>query len=76
MPGAMASYAGLVKVREPVARPLDVIVAELLLSISQAFVVGVLLYLAVGVWSERGIDAGTIAAILVALAFAVGGAWL
>lgn len=72
----MASYAALVKVREPVARPLDVIVAELLLSISQALVVGILLYLAVGVWSERGIDAGTIAAILVALAFAVGGAWL
>ena len=46
------------KVREPVARPLDVIAAELLLSVSQAFVVGVLLYLAVGVWDERGVDSG------------------
>jgi hypothetical protein len=72
----MASYAALVKVREPAARPLDVIVAELLLSVSQAFVVGILLYLAVGVWSERGIDAGSIAAILVAMAFVVGGGWL
>jgi hypothetical protein len=76
MPCATGPYAAIVKVREPVARPLDVIVAELLLSISQAFVVGVLLYLAVGVWSERGVDAGTIAAILVALALAVGGGWL
>jgi hypothetical protein len=72
----MAPYAGLVKVREPVARPLDVIAAELLLSISQAFVVGVLLYVAVGAWSEREVESGTIAAILVALAFAVGGSWL
>jgi hypothetical protein len=65
-----------VKVREPVARPLDVIAAELLLSISQAFVVGVLLYVAVGVWSERGVDSGSIAAILIAMAFVVGGGWL
>jgi hypothetical protein len=64
------------KVREPVARPLDVIVAELLLSVSQAFVVGALLYLAVGVWDERGVASGSIAAILVALAFAIGAAWL
>jgi hypothetical protein len=76
MPRARCPYAAIVKVREPVDRPLDVVAAELLLSISQAFAVGVLLYLAVGAWAEREIGAGTIAAILVALAFAVGGAWL
>jgi hypothetical protein len=72
----IVAYAAAMKVREPVARPVDVIVAELVLSASQAFVVGVLLYLAVGVWDERGVDSGSIAAILVALAFAVGAAWL
>src|SRR5688572_32658633 len=72
----IVAYAAAMKVREPVARPLDVIVAELLQSVSQAFVVGVLLYLAIGVWDELGVDAGSIAAILVVLAFLVGAAWL
>ena len=47
-----------VKVREPVARPLDVVAVELLLTASQAFLVGVLLYLAVGVWDDRGVGLG------------------
>lgn len=69
-------YAGAVKVREPVARPLDVVAVELLLSASQAFLVGVLMYLAVGIWDDRGVELGSVAAILVLLALAVGGAWL
>jgi hypothetical protein len=69
-------YAGPVKVREPVARPLDVVAVELLLSASQAFLVGVVMYLAVGIWDDRGVGLGSVAAILVLLALVVGGAWL
>ncbi len=69
-------YAGGVKVREPVARPLDIVAAELLLTASQAFLVGVLMYLAVGVWEDRGVDIGPVAAILALLGLATGGAWL
>ncbi len=69
-------YAGAVKVREPVARPLDVVAVELLLSAGQAFLAGVLLYLAVGLWEDRGVGLGSAAAVLVLLGLAVGGAWL
>jgi hypothetical protein len=65
-----------VKVREPVARPLDVIAAELLLSASQAFLAGVLLYLAVGVWDDRGVGFGPVAVILAGLAAVIVGGWL
>ncbi len=64
------------RVREPVARPLDVIAVELLLSASQAFLVGVLLYLAVGMWADRGVGVGSSAAVLLLLALGVGTAWL
>ncbi len=64
------------RVREPVARPLDVIAAELLLSASQAFLVGVLLYLAVGMWADRGVGVGSSAAVLLLLSLGVGAAWL
>ena len=69
-------YAGAVKVREPVARPLDVVAVELLLSASQAFLVGVLMYLAVGVWADRGVGGGSVAIVLGLLGLAVGGSWL
>jgi len=69
-------YADPVKVREPVARPLDVVAAELLLSASQAFLVGVLVYLAVGVWSDRGVGFGPVAIIVAALGLAIGAGWL
>ncbi len=69
-------YAGAVKVREPVARPLDVVAVELLLSASQAFLVGVLMYLAVGVWDDRGVGFGPVATILALLGLAIGGSWL
>jgi hypothetical protein len=65
-----------VKVREPVARPLDVVGLELLLSASQAFLVGVLMYLAVGVWSDQAVGFGSVAAILALLGLAVGASWL
>jgi hypothetical protein len=65
-----------VKVREPVARPLDVVAAELLLSASQAFLVGVLFYLAVGVWADRGVGAGPVAVIVAGLGIAIGAGWL
>jgi hypothetical protein len=69
-------YAGAVKVREPVARPLDVVAAELLLSASQAFLVGVLMYLAIGLWDERGVGTGPVAIILALFGLAIGGSWL
>ena len=64
------------KVREPVARPLDVVTAELLLSASQAFLAGVLFYLALGIWDDRGVGFGPVAIILAMLGAAVGGGWL
>jgi hypothetical protein len=64
------------KVREPVERPLDIVGLELLLSASQAFVVGVLMYLAVGIWPDRGVGVASAAVILALLALAVGGGWL
>ena len=69
-------YAGAVKVREPVPRPLDVVAAELLLSASQAFLVGVLMYLAIGIWDDRGVGFGPVAIILAGLGLAIGAAWL
>lgn len=69
-------YADAVKVREPVARSLDVVALELLLSASQAFLVGVLMYLAVGVWDDRGVGFGPVATILALLGLALGGSWL
>ena len=50
--------------------------AEALLSVSQAFLVGVLLYLAMGIWDDRGVGFGPVAFILAALGAAVGGGWL
>lgn len=64
------------KVREPVARPLDVVSLELLLSASQAFLVGVLMYLAIGTWDDRGVGSGPVAIILALLGAAIGGSWL
>lgn len=69
-------YPDRVKVREPVARPLDVVAIELLLSASQAFLMGVLMYLAIGIWDDRGVGLGSVAVILALLGLAVGGAWL
>jgi hypothetical protein len=65
-----------VRVREPVARPLDIVAVELSLSASQAFLAGVLLYLAVGFWEDRGIGLGSVAAVVILLGLAVGAAWL
>jgi hypothetical protein len=69
-------YAGAVKVREPVARPLDVVAVELLLSASQAFLAGVLMYLAIGLWDDRGVGTGPVAIILALFGLAIGGSWL
>jgi len=65
-----------VRVREPVARPLDIVAVELLLSASQAFLAGVLLYMAVGFWEDAGVGLATQAAVLGLLGLGVGGAWL
>ena len=73
---APCPYAGSVKVREPVERPLDVVAIELLLSASQAYVAGTLMYLAVGLWADRGVGLGPVAFILGGLSLAVGAAWL
>ncbi|HSM33309.1 MAG TPA: hypothetical protein VK987_04405 [Anaerolineae bacterium] len=64
------------KVREPVARPLDVVAVELLLSASQAFLAGVLMYLAIGLWDDRGVGTGPVAIILALFGLAIGGSWL
>jgi hypothetical protein len=64
-----------VRVREPVARPLDVVAVELLLTASQAFLVGVLLYMAIGFWEDAGVGLGSQAAILALLGLGVGGTW-
>jgi hypothetical protein len=73
---AAGTYADAVRVREPVARPLDIVAVELLLTASQAFLMGVLLYMAVGFWEDAGVGLGSQAAILALLGLAVGGAWL
>lgn len=64
------------KVREPVVRPVDVVAAELTVTVSQAFAAGVLAYLAAGFWSERDVGSGPVVAILGAAAVAVSAAWL
>lgn len=64
------------RVREPVARPLDIVAVELLLTASQAFLAGVLLYLAVGFWEDAGVGMASQAAVLAMLGLGVGGAWL
>jgi hypothetical protein len=74
--GSVRPYPEKVKVREPVARPLDIVWLELLLSASQAFLVGVLMYLAVGVWDDRGVGFGPVAIILAMLGLAIGASWL
>jgi hypothetical protein len=73
---AEGPYAGRVKVREPVDRPLDVVAAELLLTASQAFLVGLLTWLAAGVWEERLVGAGPTLVILALMGLGVGAAWL
>ncbi|MEX1294594.1 MAG: hypothetical protein AB1Z67_00345 [Candidatus Limnocylindrales bacterium] len=64
------------RVREPVARPLDIVAVELLLTTSQAFLAGVLLYLAVGFWEDAGVGLAPQAAVLALLGLGVAGAWL
>ena len=64
------------RVREPVARPLDIVAVELLLTASQAFLAGVLLYMAVGFWEDAGVGLASQAAVLGILGLGVGGAWL
>ena len=70
------TYADGVRVREPVARPLDIVAVELLLTASQAFLAGVLLYMAVGFWEDAGVGLASQAAVLALLGLGVGGAWL
>lgn len=64
------------RVREPVARPLDIVAVELLLTASQAFLSGVLLYLAVGLWNDVGVGLAGQAVVLAVLGLGVGGSWL
>ena len=64
------------RVREPVARPLDIVAVELLLTASQAFLAGVLLYMAVGFWEDAGVGIASQAALLGLLGLGVGAAWL
>lgn len=71
-----ATYADVVRVREPVARPLDIVAVELLLSAAQAFLAGVLLYLAAGFWEDRGVGLSSAAAVVLLMGLAVGGGWL
>jgi len=70
------TYADRVRVREPVARPLDIVAVELTLTASQAFLAGVLLYMAVGFWEDAGVGIASQAALLGLLGLGVGAAWL
>jgi hypothetical protein len=62
--------------REPVDRPLDVIAAEIALTITQALLVGILLWLAQGYWEELGVANGPVLGVLVVLALGVGAGWI
>jgi hypothetical protein len=52
------------------------VAVELLLTASQAFLAGVLLYMAVGFWEDAGVGLASQAAVLVILGVGVGGSWL
>jgi len=62
--------------REPLHRPIDVMILEVVLSLTQALLVGVLLWLAAGFWSDRGVPNGPVLLALALLGLAVGAAWL
>jgi hypothetical protein len=62
--------------REPVSRPLDVVALEVLLTVSQAYLVGALLWLGRGFWAERGVENGPVLAVLIVLALTAGAGWL
>ena len=62
--------------REPVHRPIDVMLLEVTLSVTQALLVGVLLWLAAGFWTDRGVPNGPVLLGLVILGLAIGAAWL
>ena len=62
--------------REPVDRPLDVIAAEIALTVTQALLVGILLWLAQGYWEELGVANGPVLGVLVVLALGVGATWV
>lgn len=61
--------------RRPAPRPWDVIALELLLTLACAIQVGLLLWLAVATWDDRGAGGVTIG-VLVVVALAVGAGWL
>jgi hypothetical protein len=66
----------MLRVREPIERPLDVIAAEIGVTVSQALLAGLLAHLATGFWLERGVATGSVVAIFTLAALAIAGAWL
>jgi hypothetical protein len=62
--------------RRPVPRPADVIALELVLSVATALQVGILMWLSVGTWEDRGVGSGPIVGVLGFLAIAVTVGWL
>lgn len=60
--------------RRPAPRPWDVIALELLLTLACAIQVGLLLWLAVATWDDRGASGVTIG-VLVVVALGVGAGW-
>ncbi len=60
--------------RRPEPRPWDVIALEVLLTVACAVQVGLLLWLAVATWEERGAP-GMVIGVLVMVAMAVGAGW-
>lgn len=61
--------------REPVSRPLDVIAAEAVLGLGQAFLTGILVWLAADFWANAGV-AVPVLVLLAALGLLVGGCWI
>jgi hypothetical protein len=74
--GEGAYPAAMMRVREPIERPLDVIAAEVGVTVSQALLAGLLAHLATGFWAERGVATGSVVAIFTLAALAIAGAWL
>jgi len=61
--------------RRPAPRPLDIIALEVVLTLATAIQVGLLLWLAVATWDDRGAAGGPIVGILAVVAIAIAVGW-
>lgn len=61
--------------QRPAPRPYDVIALEVLLTLASALQAGLLLWLGLATWDERGLTGTPVAGVLVVLAIALGIGW-